>query len=180
VTYLQIRDLPAPQPGRTRAEYSTLERVGEQIVRLIAMFAMRLMAAERSRLKVFSFDEGWRLLGDPVGRMLLASLQRMGRSELAVPIISTQLVSDTLLDGRASIGNLIGATFVFGLRSDGEAERALRLLDLDPDDRAMRQRLLDFDRGRCLMKDHQGRVEAVQVEVLAPRLLRAFSTTPPA
>jgi hypothetical protein len=180
VTYLPIRDLPAPQPGLTRGEYSPLERVGEQIVRLIAMFAMQLMSEERTRLKVFSFDEGWRLLGDPVGRMLLASLQRMGRSELAVPIISTQLVSDTLLDGRAWIENLIGATFVFGLRSEREAERALGLLGLDVDDRELRDRLLEFDSGRCLMRDHQGRVEAVQVEVLAPRLLRAFSTTPAA
>jgi hypothetical protein len=178
VTYMPIRDLPAPRPGLTRGEYSPLERVGEQIVRLIAMFAMQLMGTERTRLKIFSFDEGWRLLGDPVGRMLLASLQRMGRSELAVPIISTQLVSDTLLDGRASLENLIGATFVFGLRSEKEAERALRLLDLDADDHALRARLLEFDGGRCLMRDHQGRVEAVQVEVLAPRLLSAFSTTP--
>jgi hypothetical protein len=178
VTYLPIRDLPAPQPGSARSDYSPLERVGEQIVRLIAMFAMALMSAERSRLKVFSFDEGWRLLGDPVGRMLLASLQRMGRSELAVPIISTQLVGDTLLDGRESLENLIGATFVFGLRSEREAERALELLDLDPDDRLLRDRLLEFDAGRCLMRDHRGRVEAVQVEVLVPRLLSAFSTTP--
>jgi hypothetical protein len=111
--------------------------------------------------------------------MLLASLQRMGRSELAVPIISTQLVNDTLLDGRASLENLIGATFVFGLRSEREAERALELLDLDPDDRLLRDRLLEFDTGRCLMRDHRGRVEAVQVEILVPRLLAAFSTTPP-
>ena len=142
------------------------------------MFAMSLMAAERARLKVFSFDEGWRLLGDPVGRMLLASLQRMGRSELAVPIISTQLVSDTLLDGRASLENLIGATFVFGLRSQREAERALELLNLDPEDRLLRDSLLEFDTGRCIMRDHEGRVEAVQIEVLVPRLLEAFSTTP--
>ncbi len=46
-----------------RSEYSQAERVGEQIVRLIAMFAMHLMGAERERLKLFSFDEGWRLLG---------------------------------------------------------------------------------------------------------------------
>jgi len=179
VTYVLIRDLPASQPGRARSEYSPLERVGEQVVRLIAMFAMQLMSAERSRLKVFSFDEGWRLLGDPVGRMLLASLQRMGRSELAVPIISTQLVSDTLLDGRAVIENLVGATFVFGLRSEAEAARALRLLDLDPDDRALREQLLSYDSGRCLMRDHVGRVEPIQVEVLVPHLLSAFSTTPP-
>ncbi len=180
VTYVSIRDLPAPQVGVARAEYSPLERVGQQVVRLIAMFAMQLMSAERSRLKVFSFDEGWRLLGDPVGRTLLASLQRMGRSELAVPIISTQLVADTLLDGRDAIDNLIGATFVFGLRSEAEARRAMALLDLDPDDAGMRDRLLSFDRGRCLMRDHRGRVEAVQVDLVAPRLLRHFSTTPPA
>jgi len=179
VTYLPIRDLPAPQPGTPRADHTPLERVGEHVVRLIAMFAAGLMAAERARLKVFCFDEGWRLLGDPVGRMLLASLQRMGRSELAVPIISTQLVSDTLLGGREALESLIGATFVFGLRSEREAARALALLDLDPDDRELRDQLLGFDGGRCLLRDHRGRVEAVQVEILLPRLLRAFSTTPP-
>jgi hypothetical protein len=178
VTYLPIRDLPGPEPGTRRSEYSQAERVGEQIVRLIAMFAMQLMSAERERLKLFSFDEGWRLLGDPVGRTLLASLQRMGRSELAVPIISTQLVTDTLIGERESLENLLGATFVFGMRSEAEAGRALQLLGLDPENRRMRQCLLEFEAGRCLFRDHSGRVEAIQVEVVLPSLLRAFSTTP--
>jgi hypothetical protein len=56
VTYLPIRDLPGPEPGTPRGEYSQSERVGEQLVRLIAMFAMHLMGAERERLKVFSLD----------------------------------------------------------------------------------------------------------------------------
>ena len=178
VTYLPIRDLPGPQPGARRAEYSQAERVGEQIVRLIAMFAMHLMGAERARLKLFSFDEGWRLLGDPVGRALLASLQRMGRSELAVPIISTQLVTDGLVGERESLDSLIGATFVFGLRAEAEAARALTLLGLDAQDRQMRQRLLELDAGRCLFRDHSGRIEAIQVDLVLPSLLRAFSTTP--
>ncbi|MFI4984871.1 MAG: ATP-binding protein [Solirubrobacterales bacterium] len=178
VTYLPIRDLPGPEPGMRRSEYSQAERVGEQIVRLIAMFAMHLMSAERERLKLFSFDEGWRLLGDPAGRALLASLQRMGRSELAVPIISTQLVTDALIGERESLENLIGATFVFGMRSEAEAARALTLLGLDPDDRRMRQSLLELDAGRCLFRDHRGRVEAIQVDVVVPWLLKAFSTTP--
>jgi hypothetical protein len=178
VTYLPIRDLPAPPSGMPRSEYSQAERVGEQIVRLIAMFAMHLMGAERDRLKLFSFDEGWRLLGDPVGRALLASLQRMGRSELAVPIISTQLVTDALIGERESLENLIGATFVFGMRSHAEAARALALLGLDPEDRRMCQSLLELEAGRCLFRDHGGRVEAIQVDVVVPSLLRAFSTTP--
>jgi hypothetical protein len=180
VTYIPIRDLPAPEPGTRRSEYTQAERVGVQIVRLIAMFAMHLLASERGRLKVFCFDEGWRLLGDPVGRALLASLQRMGRSELAVPIVCTQLVTDALIGERESLENLLGATFVFGMRSEGEAARALALLGLDPEDRRARERLLEMDAGRCLLRDHAGRVEAVQVELVAPALLRAFSTTPAA
>jgi hypothetical protein len=142
------------------------------------MYAAHLMASERNRLKVFSFDEGWRLLSDPVGRGLLASLQRMGRSELAVPIVSTQLVSDISIGDHASLENLLGATFVFGMRSESEAKRSLTLLGLDPDDRSLRTALLEFAAGRCLFKDHQGRVEAIQVELLAPKLLAALSTTP--
>jgi hypothetical protein len=178
VTYIPIRDLPGPEPGTPRAEYTQAERVGVQIVRLIAMFAMHLMSRERDRLKLFSFDEGWRLLGDPVGRTLLASLQRMGRSELAVPIVSTQLVTDALVGERESLENLLGATFVFGMRSEAEAARALTLLGLDPEDRRARELLLEMEAGRCLLRDHSGRVEAIQVEVVAPSLLRAFSTTP--
>ncbi len=180
VTYIPIRDLPGPQPGMPRSEHSQSERVGEQIVRLIAMFAMTLLGAERDRLKLFAFDEGWRLLGDPVGRTLLASLQRMGRSELAVPIINTQLITDALLGERESLENLIGATFVFGMRSDAEAARALALLGLDAEDQRLRKTLLELDAGRCLFRDHRGRVEAIQVDVVAPHLLRAFSTTPSA
>jgi hypothetical protein len=179
VTYIPIRDLPGPEPGTPRSEYTQAERVGVQIVRLIAMFAMHLMSRERERLKLFSFDEGWRLLSDPVGRTLLASLQRMGRSELAVPIVSTQLVTDALVGERESLENLLGATFVFGMRSEAEAARALVLLGLDPEDRRARGRLLEMQAGRCLLRDHSGRVEAIQVEVVVPSLLRAFSTTPP-
>ena len=71
----------------------------------------------------------------------------MGRSEMAVPIISTQLVTDALVGEGSSIENLLGATFVFGMRSEAEAARALALLGLDPDDRGMRQSLLEL-RGR--------------------------------
>jgi hypothetical protein len=125
-----------------------------------------------------TFDEGWRLLGDPVGRTLLASLQRMGRSELAVAVISTQLVTDALVGERESLENLLGATFVFGMRSEVEAARALELIGLDPEDRGARELLLEFDAGRCLLRDHGGRVEAIQVDLIAPALLSAFSTTP--
>ncbi|HTA15576.1 MAG TPA: ATP-binding protein [Solirubrobacteraceae bacterium] len=57
VTYMPIRDLPGPQPGTPRSEYTQAERVGVQIIRLIAMFAMQLMSRERERLKLFSLSD---------------------------------------------------------------------------------------------------------------------------
>lgn len=178
VTHIAIRDLPAPPLDAPRSEYTQAERIGVQIMRLIAMLATDLLAREPRRLKVFCVDEGWRLLADPVGRTLLSSLQRMGRSEMAVPIVSTQLVGDALVGERESFENLLGATFVFGQRSDAEAERALALLGLRPDDPQARALLLEMEAGRCLFKDHRGRVEAVQVELAAPWLARRLSTTP--
>jgi hypothetical protein len=57
VTYIPIRDLPGPEPGIPRSEYTQAERVGVQVVRLIAMFAMHLMSHERERLKIFSLSD---------------------------------------------------------------------------------------------------------------------------
>lgn len=54
VTYLRIRDLPSAQFGLPRSEHSQSERIGEQLVRLVAMFALHLMSTERQRLKLFS------------------------------------------------------------------------------------------------------------------------------
>ena len=90
VTYLPIRDLPAPEPGTARSEHSQAERVGEQIVRLIAMFAMHLMGAERERLKIFSFDDAIMQTHDgqpPQPRCLRPRLKgaRAKRRELHLP-----------------------------------------------------------------------------------------------
>ena len=179
MTYLPIRDLPGPEPGTPRSEYSQAERVGEQIVRLIAMFAMHLMGAERDRLKVFSFDEGWRLLGDPVGRTLLASLQRMGRSELAVPIISTQLVTDALVGERESLENLIGATFVFGMRSDGRGRHARwRCSGSTPRTDGCAERCSSSRRAAACFAITAGASRRSRSTWSSPALLRAFSTTP--
>jgi len=57
------------------------------------------MEAERSRLKVFAFDEGGGWLGDPIGRLLLASLQANWGGVARRADHLTQLIADALLDG---------------------------------------------------------------------------------
>ncbi len=89
------------------------------------------------------------------------------------PLLATQVLGDVdELDG------LIGAAFCFGVETDAEARKALALLQLDERDDALRQRLMGFRRGRCLMKDYDGRVSPVQIDLVDRRMLAALDTTP--
>jgi hypothetical protein len=139
----------------------------------MAAYAMQLMGSDRSRHKVLGFDESWFLLQDAMGRRLIEHLNRWGRSEFATPVLVTHLVADA-----EEVDNLIGARFVFGMESETEAAKALALLRLDADDEALRQRLLSYRRGRCLMRDYDGRVAAIQVDLADPQLVSALDTTP--
>ena len=134
---------------------------------------MHLMGADRTRHKVLGFDEAWFLLQDATGRRLIEHLNRWGRSENATPILVTHLISDA-----GELDNLIGTRFVFGVESDSEARAALDLLRLDADDERLRQRLLAYRKGRCLMRDFDGRVGAVQIELTGDDMLAVLDTTP--
>jgi AAA-like domain len=112
-------------------------------------------------------------------------------NELALRLVQRRIRTQTRSPGRrrtatrgsptrASSAPLLGATAVFGVRSEQEAGRVLALLGLDPDDERLRRQLLEFSAGRCLLRDHQGRIEAVQVDLASRRLLAGLSTTPAA
>lgn len=173
VTSLRIRNLPRPLPGTPKAELTEEERIGQSVLRLLCAYAMHLMGSEPDRHKVLGFDEAWFLLADSVGRRLIEHLNRWGRSEFATPILVTHLVSDA-----EALQGLIGARFAFGVESDAEAEGALRLLGLDPGDERLRSDLLSFRRGRCLVRDFEGRVGRMQVDLGDPRLVALLDTTP--
>ena len=129
VTYLQVRALKRAHVQSIRSELSQAQRHCRAVLQLVALYAMRILGEERDRLKMLSFDEASFVTQDAVGQQLLDPLVRWGRSELAVPIISTQKLGDM-----ADQDNLIGHWFLFGMRSREHAARGLELLDLDTDD----------------------------------------------
>jgi hypothetical protein len=131
------------------------------------------MGSDWSRHKVLVFDEAWMLLGDSAGRSLVQRINRLCRSQNATPILATQALAD--ID---ELDNLIGAFFCFGVETEREAERVLRLLGMDAGDRRLRSQLQSFRRGRCLMRDYYGRVAPVQIDLVDPHLLDILDTTP--
>ena len=159
VTTIKARGLALPAPGIARADYDQAERLGVATLKLIAAYAMRLVAGDRSVHKVVLFDEAWFLLASRDGRRLIDRLNRLGRAENATLILATQQLTDV-----GEIENLIGTRFIFGQETAAEARRALELLGLDPDDRALVERVRSYRRGRCLMRDIDDRVAELQIE----------------
>jgi hypothetical protein len=175
VTSLRIRNLTLPLPGTPRTELLEEERLSRAILHLLAVYALRLTSHDRHRHAVLGFDEAWVLLSDTAGRALVDRISRLGRGQNVTPLLATQALSDV-----DELDSLIGAMFCFGVESEREARSALRLLHLDEHDQTMQQRLVSFRRGRCLMRDYEGRVSAMQVDLLDPQLLAALDTTPQA
>ena len=136
-------------------------------LKLIAAYAMRLVSGDRSVHKVVLFDEAWFLLASRDGRRLIDRLNRLGRAENATLILATQQLTDV-----GEIENLIGTRLIFGQETAAEARRALELLGLDPDDRALVERVRGYRRGRCLMRDIDDRVAELQIEPVHEHLLR--------
>jgi hypothetical protein len=173
VTSLRIRNLTLPLPGTPRSELMEEERMSRAILHLLAVYALHLTSHDRRRHAVLGFDEAWVLLSDTAGRALMDRISRLGRAQNVTPLLATQMLGDV-----DELESLIGAAFCFGVESEREARAALHLLHLDEDDRAMQQQLITYRRGRCLMRDYEGRVSPVQIDLMNPEMLAALDTTP--
>jgi hypothetical protein len=172
VITIRTPGLALPDPGASRETYTRAERVSVATLSLVAAKALRLVSTNRNRHKIVLLDEAWFLLASTQGRLLLNRLVRLARAMNATILLATQRLADL-----GDLSELVGVYFIFGQDSMPEAERALALLGLDPEDAALRSRLTEYRQGRCLMRDLEGRVGEVQFDV-APELLAALDTTP--
>lgn len=172
VVTIRTPGLALPDPGASRETYTRQERVSVATLALVAAKALRLVSTNRNRHKIVLLDEAWFLLASTQGRLLLNRLVRLARAMNATILLATQRLADL-----GDLSELVGVYFIFGQDSIPEAERALALLGLDPEDAALRSRLTEYRQGRCLMRDLEGRVGEVQFD-LAPDLLAALDTTP--
>ena len=172
VVSLRIRNLTLPLAGTARSELLEEERISLAVLRLLASYALRLCGTDPGRHAVLAMDEAWALTSDSQGRALLERIARMGRSQNITPILATQMLGDA-----EQLEPLVGALFAFGVETESEAQKALALLRLDPDDEAATQRLLGYREGRCYFRDFSGQVAPIQID--PPRwLLSELDTTP--
>lgn len=178
VVSLRIANLTLPEPGTPRSEFTQEERSGRALLRLLSVHALHLASGDWSRHKVLIIEELSQLMSDAVGLSLLQRIVRLCRSQNATPILVTQVVDD-VGSAASAVADMIGCFFAFGVETDGQAERVLNLLGMDSSDPRLRSQLQSYRRGRCLMRDYEGRVSPVQIDLADPCLLAALDTTPP-
>jgi hypothetical protein len=172
VTTIRMPGLSLPEPSAARDTYTRAERVSVATLSLVAAYALKLISGDRSRHKVVGLDEIWFLLASPQGRQIINRLVRLGRAFNATLLLGTHRIGDL-----GDLSDLIGVVFVFGQDSDEAARAALRFIGLDPT-RELVGLVREFRAGRCLMRDLNGRVGEIQVDLVYPHLLQAFQTTP--
>lgn len=173
VITIRTPGLSLPDPGASRETYTRAERVSVATLSLVAALCLRLVSGNRQRHKIVLLDEAWFLLASTQGRLLLNRLVRLGRAMNATILLATQRLADL-----GDLSELVGTYFLFGQDSLPEAGRALALVGLDPDDEALRARQVEYRQGRCLMRDLDGRVGELQVDLVFPELLAALDSTP--
>ncbi|MGV1047851.1 MAG: ATP-binding protein [Solirubrobacterales bacterium] len=173
VITIRTPGLSLPDPGASRETYTRAERVSVATLALVAAKALRLVSTNRNRHKIVLLDEAWFLLASTQGRLLPNRLVRLGRSMNTTILLATQRLADL-----GDLSELVGVYFLFGQDSIPEAERALRMVDLEPGDAALRSRLTEYRQGLCLMRDLDGRVGEVQFDLVFPELLAALDNTP--
>lgn len=175
VTTIRTPGLTLPDPRASRETYTRSERVSVATLSLVAALALRLVSHDRTRHKVVLLDEAWFLLSSTQGRSLVNRLVRLGRAFNATVLLATQRLEDL-----GDLSDLVGTYLIFGQESDAEAARALELIGLDPADRGLLARVRSYRQGLCLMRDLDGRVGELQVDLVFDDLLAALDTTPKA
>jgi hypothetical protein len=172
LTTIRMPGLNLPEPGTERSAYTRSERVSVATLALVAALALKLISGDRSRHKLVVLDEAWALFASSQGRALLNRLVRLGRAFNATILLVSQRVEDL-----GELSQLVGVSLLFGQDSARAAAAGIEAIGLDPDEGGLAQRLTEYRRGRCLMRDLDGRVGEVQVDAL-PSLLAALDTSP--
>jgi hypothetical protein len=174
VITIRTPGLSLPDPGASRETYSRRERISVATLSLVAAQALRLVSTNRQRHKIVLLDEAWFFLSSVQGRALLNRVIRLGRAFNATVLVATQRLADL-----GDLSELFGVYLLFGQETEAEARMGLVQVGLDSE-APLANRITEYRQGLCLMRDLDGRVGEVQIDLVFGDLLAALDNTPKA
>jgi hypothetical protein len=165
--------LHLPDQSVLRASYNSIEALSVATLQLLVSYAMRLIDGPRDIHKLILFDEAWFLLASPDGRRLIERLALTGRTLNVVLMLLTQRLVHV-----GDVENIAGQRFMFGQQTEHDAQIALKLIGLDPENPMLIERIQGYREGRCLYRDLDGNIAEMQVDVVYPHILETLDTSP--
>lgn len=177
INILQTQNLIIPEQGKPEEEFTFQERVGMATLICTSAIGMQFALQSREYLKIYMQDESSVFKRSAQGKAMFNRMVKMGRSENAPVYLIGQNISDVAESEDISAN--IGTRFCFGTNSMGEAKNILRYLGLDENNIELQKMLVeDFPTGICFMKDIEGRISIIGVDLLMEKFEKAFDTKP--
>ena len=136
----------------------------------LGYFCKRFGEQDRSEETIIFFDEAWFFNSTAVGRSILMSLKRIGRSFNNFMVYITQSVKDLETEDDST-----GFGTVFAFLEPSEVDDILRYLHL-PVTESTRKWLMNMTMGQCIYLDTSGRRERITVEGMFPEIIELFDT----
>lgn len=177
-----VRGLTLPSRGTPKNQWAEGERLSAAMLYAVATLGLKqLMSLPKSVLKFLLLEEIWVLREFDQGRKLYNEALRLSRSENLIVLMAGQNATDfEAREDEEDISGLFGWKFMYKLDSLAQVEAALRILGMTDEDPESWYKTFseDYHNGFGLVKDPEGRIGELQVDLIDKSLHQYFSSTP--
>ena len=170
ITILEIAGLDLPKQDNAQIAISKSQQKSLIVMYALGYFCKRFGEQDRTKETIIFFDEAWFFNSTAVGRAILMSLKRIGRSFNNFMVYITQSVKDLETEDDST-----GFGTVFAFLEPSEVDDILKYLHL-PITESTRKWLMNMTMGQCIYLDTSGRRERITVEGMFPEIIELFDT----
>ncbi|MCB5956415.1 ATP-binding protein [Enterococcus sp. CWB-B31] len=170
ITIIGVLGLSIPKENDNPDYYSQSERKSLALMIPLGKFCEKFGSMNDEQETFEVFEEAWIFNTSSVGKKILNSIKRVGRSQNNMLIYSTQSVTDvTSEDDHGNFGT------IFAFNEPKEEDKILKHVGVDVIEQN-REWLSGMKKGQCLMLDPYKDVQKISVHCLFPEIKATFDT----
>lgn len=170
ITILQVAGLDLPGEQDDSRTYTSVQRKSLAVMLALGKYADRFGRENPDEYTFEIIDEAWIFNVSSLGRAVLKSIKRVGRSYNNALVYATQSIDDiTSEDDHGQFGVL------FAFDEESETDKILKHFNLEASEENI-EWLHAFKRGEALYRDVYGRVGKIAVHAMFPEFEELFKT----
>lgn len=170
INILEVAGLDLPSENQDSATYTDMQKNSLATMFALGKFADKFGRENPDEYTFEIIDEAWIFQTSTMGRAILKSIKRVGRSFNNALIYATQSIADiSSEDDHGQVG------VVFAFNEPTETEAILDYVGLDSSDKN-KEWFENFIKGECLFRDVYGRVGKLAIHSMFPEFTELFKT----